>query len=272
MNHLLRELAPVSDAAWQVIESEVRPRLTTYLAARKLVDFSGPNGWQYSATALGRSASVDGPTAGVSGRQRQVLPLVELRAEFSVSRAELDDADRGATDLNLDELDDAAKRIALAENAAVFGGYRAGAIGGISEISSHPPIALDADFTKYAVAVAKSLNVLRDAGIGGPYGLAISPEGYTGIIETSEPGDLLLDHLHQILDGPVVWAPGVEGGVVLSLRGGDFVLDSGQDLSIGYLDHTATSVRLYLEESFSFRVLEPSASVVLTPARSSRRK
>jgi uncharacterized linocin/CFP29 family protein len=54
--------------------------------------------------------------------------------------------------------------------------------------------------------------------------------------------------------------------VVLSLRGGDFLLDSGQDLSIGYLDHSATSVTLYLEESFSFRVLEPAAAVVLTPA------
>jgi uncharacterized linocin/CFP29 family protein len=278
VNHLLRELAPISDAAWQVIEDEVKPRLTTYLAARKLVDFSGPNGWTHSATAIGRSASVDGPTDGVTARQRQVLPLVELRAEFTISRAELDDADRGATDLNLDELDVAARRIALAENALVFGGYRAGGMRGISEASSHGPIALDADFTKYAVSVAMALNALRDVGIGGPYGLAISPEGYTGIIETSEPGDLLIDHLHQILGGPVVWAPGVAGGVVLSLRGGDFVLDSGQDLSIGYLDHSATAVRLYLEESFSFRVLEPSASVVLTPAspaipaRSSRRQ
>jgi uncharacterized linocin/CFP29 family protein len=275
MNHLLRELAPVSDAAWKVIDDEVKPRLTTYLAARKLVDFSGPGDWTHSATSVGRSMSVDGPTDGVTARQRQVLPLVELRAEFTISRAELDDADRGATDLNLDELDVAARRIALAENATIFGGYRAAGMRGIIEASSHEPMALDADFTNYAVSVAMALNALRDVGIGGPYGLAISPEGYTGIIETSEPGDLLIDHLHQILGGPVVWAPGVTGGVVLSLRGGDFVLDSGQDLSIGYLDHSATAVRLYLEESFSFRVLEPSAAVVLTPAapaRSSRRK
>ena len=68
----------------------------------------------------------------------------------------------------------------------------------------------------------------------------------------------------------MVWAPGVQGGIVLSLRGGDFILDSGQDLSIGYLDHSATSVTLYLEESFSFRVLEPTAAVVLAPAGSRR--
>jgi uncharacterized linocin/CFP29 family protein len=266
MNHLLRELAPVSEAGWQLIEREAKPRLTTFLSARKLVDFSGPSGWDHSATNLGRSTSVQGPTDRVTARQRRVLPLVELRAEFTVSRAELDDADRGAVDLDLDDLDQAVRRIALAENMVVFGGYHGADIEGITQTSSHPSIALDADFTRYPRGVARALNALRDAGIEGPYGLAISPDGYTGIIETSEPGELLVDHLTQILGGPVVWAPGVQGGVVLSLRGGDFLLDSGQDLSIGYLDHSATSVTLYLEESFSFRVLEPAAAVVLTPA------
>ena len=89
-------------------------------------------------------------------------------------------------------------------------------------------------------------------------------------METAEHGGyLLLDHLRQILGGPVVWAPGVEGGVVLSLRGGDFVFHIGQDLSIGYRDHDAEVVRLYVEESFSFQVFEPDAAVALTrPLRS----
>jgi uncharacterized linocin/CFP29 family protein len=267
MNHLLRDLAPISDAGWEVIENEAKPRLTTFLAARKLVDFSGPSGWQHSATNLGRSTSVEGPTEKVTARQRRVLPLVELRAEFSVSRAELEDAGRGATAIDLDDLDQAVRRIALAENMVVFGGYQSAGIAGIGPTSSHPSVALDADFTRYPIGVARALNALREAGIEGPYGLAISPEGYTGIIETSEPGELLVDHLNQILSGPVVWAPGCQGGIVLSLRGGDFILESGQDLSIGYLGHSATSVTLYLEESFSFRVVEPAAAVVLAPAR-----
>jgi uncharacterized linocin/CFP29 family protein len=50
---------------------------------------------------------------------------------------------------------------------------------------------------------------------------------------------------------------------VLSLRGGDFLLDCGQDLSIGYVDQDADLVRLYIEESFTFRVLEPDAAVAL---------
>ena len=86
------------------------------------------------------------------------------------------------------------------------------------------------------------------------------------MLETGEHGGYpLLDHLRKIIDGPLVWAPGVDGAVVVSLRGGDFLFDSGQDLSIGYDSHDAEAVELYLEESFSFRVATPEAAVALTP-------
>jgi uncharacterized linocin/CFP29 family protein len=264
MNHLYRELAPVSEGAWSQMESEAKTRLVTHLAARKLIDLAGPHGWGHSATDLGRVDEVGGPAEGVSALQRIVLPLVELRADFAVSREELDDAERGAGNIELQELDEAVRQIALAENVTVFHGYAAAGMLGITECSSHEPIAIEEDMEQYPKVVARAVDVLRQSGIGGPYGLAIGPEIYTGILETTEHGGyLLLDHLRQILDGPLVWAPGVHGGVVLSLRGGDFVLDCGQDLSIGYLDHDAEVVRLYVQESFSFRVVEPDAAVAL---------
>jgi uncharacterized linocin/CFP29 family protein len=264
MNHLHREVAPISEAGWKALEEEVTPRLTTHLAARKLVDFDGPHGWRHSATNLGRAAAIGSPAEGVVAAQRRVLPLVELRAEFKVRRAELQDAERGASDLDFSELAEAARRMALAENTSVFYGYPAAAVRGIAECSTHSPIPLAAEAHSYPNSVARAVDLLRQAGIGGPYGLAIGPSNYTRIVETTEHGGYpLLDHLRQILGGPVVWAPGVEGGILLSLRGGDFVLESGQDISLGYLDHDAEVVHLYLEESFSFRVLEPEAAVVL---------
>ena len=264
MNHLHRPLAPVSDAAWKAVEAEAKSRLETLLAARKLVDFEGPLGWAHSATALGRTGAIAGPRPDVTGTQRRVLPLVELRADFTLSRAELDDAERGARDLDLAGLEEAARRIALAENTAVFHGYGAGQIAGIAERASHPSLPLPADAEQYPTAVAGAVDVLRQAGIGGPYGLALSPVIYTEIAKTAEHGGhLLLDHLRRILGGPLVWAPGVEGGIVLSLRGGDFVFESGQDISIGYASHDDTTVSLYLEESLSFRVVEPDAAVAL---------
>lgn len=264
MNHLLRGLAPITDDGWKAIEDDAKPRLATYLAARKLVDFNGPLGWGHSATDLGRVAPIDGPSDGVTAGQRRVLPLVEVRSPFAVSRAELADADRGAEDLDFPELDTAAERIAVAENVAVFYGYAAAGIAGISGRSSHPPVALGTDARSYPARISEAINRLLASGVAGPYGLAVSPSAFIEILETSEAGDLLMDHIREIVAGPVVRTPGLEGAVLVSLRGGDFVFDCGQDLAIGYLGHTDAEVRLYFEESFTFRVLEPDAAVVLS--------
>ena len=106
--------------------------------------------------------------------------------------------------------------------------------------------------------------MLQTSGVAGPYAVALGPRCYTGVIETTEMGGYpVLEHLRLITGGPVLWAPGVDGAVVLSTRGGDFELTVGQDVSIGYLDHDATSVHLYLEESFTFKVLTPEAAVYL---------
>jgi uncharacterized linocin/CFP29 family protein len=265
MNHLLRSAAPITDAGWSLLDQEARERLTVGLAARKLVDFSGPHGWEHAATTLGRvQALATAPADGVGARQRRVLPLVELYSEFSLSRDELRAGDRGADDVDLSSLDESARRIAQAENVAVFHGFEEAGIVGVAEASTHPSIELGDDFDAYPARVAKAAELLRGARIGGPYGLALGTEDYTGVIETTEHGGyLVLDHLAKILGGPVVWAPGVRGGIVLSLRGGDFLFASGQDLSVGYRDHDADAVSLYLEESFGFRVATPEAAVAL---------
>ena len=267
MSHLLREHAPITEAGWRVIDEEARERLTPALAARKLVDFSGPHGWEHSATNLGRtSALADAPGDGVTGAQRRVLAVVELRAAFSLARDELRDADRGAEDVDLAALDGAAHRIATAENAAVFHGWKAAGITGIAEASTQDPIALGEDCATYPRHVARAVEALLRAGIDGPYGLALGPAAYTRVLETSEHGGYpLLDHLRKIIGGPLVWAPGVDGAVVVSQRGGDFLFDAGEDLSIGYDRHDGDSVDLYLVESFTFRVATPEAAVALTP-------
>jgi uncharacterized linocin/CFP29 family protein len=267
LSHLLREHAPISEAGWTVIDDEARERLTPGLAARRLIDFAGPRGWEHSATNLGRvRALADTPFDGVVASQRRVLELVELRAPFGVSRAELRDADRGARDVDLDALDEAAHRIATAENTAVFHGWDAAGIVGIAQASPHDAIALGEDCARYPRHVAVAVEALLGAGIEGPYGLALGREAHTRVLETSEHGGYpLLEHLRKILAGPLVWAPGVRGAVVVSLRGGDFLFDSGEDLSVGYESHDADAVQLYLEESFSFRVATPEAAVELSP-------
>jgi uncharacterized linocin/CFP29 family protein len=266
MNHLLRSLAPISESSWKLLDDEASDRLTPALAARKLVDFSGPHGWEHSASNLGRTAPLtSSPCEGVTGLQRRVMPLVELRADFELSRAELRDADRGAVDADLEALDIAAHQIAVAENISVFHGWH-GAITGIEEASPHERMHLGEVTNAYPRPVAGAVERLLHNGISGPYALALGGEQYQRVVETAENGGYpLLDHLRKIVEGPIIWAPGVKGALVLSMRGGDFLFEAGQDLALGYDSHDGEVVHLYLEESFSFRIATPEAAVVLDP-------
>ena len=267
MNDLLRELAPVSAEAWKEIEAEAKRTLTAMLAARKLVDFEGPLGWEASAVSLGRAPALKKtPEQGVEARLRKVQPLVELRVPFQLSREELEAVARGAKDIALDPVREAARSAALAEDRAVFHGYAEAGIGGIVDASAKSKCSITEDYTKYLASVAEALHKLRAAGIGGPYAIALGPRCFTGLGKTMLGGFPALEQLRRLLDGPIVSAPAVDGAVVLSLRGGDFELTVGQDFSIGYLEHSASSVRLYLQESMTFRVLSPEAAVPLAYA------
>jgi uncharacterized linocin/CFP29 family protein len=266
MNHLLRGHAPLTDSNWKLLDDEARERLAGPLAARRLVDFIGPQGWQHSATNLGRVEAVEGAEAGVTALRRRVLPLLEVRVDFTVARAEMRADDRGAVDVDLESLDNAAHQIAVCENSAVFNGWAKAGIQGLVESSPFESEPLGTDADAYPRSVARAVEGLREAGVEGPYGLALGPDEYIKVIETAEHGGYpLFDHLGKILDGgPIVWAPGLSGAVVVSLRGGDFLFESGQDLSIGYDRHDADEVHLYLEESFSFVVATPEAAAPLT--------
>lgn len=263
--HLRRHLAPLSEAAWEAVDEEASRTLRHYLAGRKVVDFSGPHGWEYAARTTGRTRSLgNGPADGTAARVREVRPLIEVRSAFTLSIDELDGIERGAEDVDLDPVREAATRAAMAEDAAVFHGYAAANIEGIGEASVHAPLDISDDYDEYPGTVAKAVATLQGAGVGGPFAIALGPRCWRGVIETTHHGGYpIFEHIRLILGGPIVWAPAVNGAVVLSMRGDDFRLTVGQDFSIGYLGHDETNVQLYLEESFTFEILEPRAAVRL---------
>lgn len=261
MNLLKRELAPITPEAWSQIDTEAKRVLALHLAARKVVDFRGPLGWEAGAVNTGRLAGLDAPISGVSARSRVVQPLIELRAPFELSIDELDCAARGADDLDLKSLIAAAERIARAEDHAIFNGYAAANVRGILEASEHAPVAFGG-IVELPFAVVAAREVLRRAGVDGPYALVLGPRLYDEASAAAEDGYPIRSRVDALVDS-LVWAPALEHGVLVSMRGGDFELTVGQDLSIGYAASDAESVRLYLTESFTFRVLEESAAVAL---------
>src|ERR1700678_305629 len=263
MNNLHRELAPISDAAWAQIEEETTRTLKRYLAGRAIVDVPAAAGIDFPGVGTGHLKSISAPADGILARQREVKPLVELRVPFELSRETIDDEERGSDDSDWQPAKDAAKKLAFAEDRAIFNGYSDANIQGIRESTSNPIEALPADVRDYPDAVAHALSQLRLVGVNGPFFVVLGADEYTSLAETRDHGYPVLEHVKRIVDGNLIWAPAIEGAFVLTARGGDFELNIGQDVSIAYLSHTDAVVRLYLQETFMFRLLTSEASVVL---------
>jgi uncharacterized linocin/CFP29 family protein len=265
MDDLHRKLAPISSQAWSAIDDEAKKHLTVSLGGRRIVDFIGPLGWSFSSVELGQISPIEAqPEPGVTAALRRVQPLVELRAPFELSRRELESIARGSKDPDLEPVRSAARAIALAEDRAIFHGYPAAHITGLFEASAENALTLTRDYQRYPLVVSEALARLHANGVGGPYALALGPDCYRGLRGTATSGGYpVLEHVQRLIDGSVFWAPGVRGALLASLRGGDFELTVGRDLSIGYDDHTSSVVRLYLQESLTFRVLSPEAAIPL---------
>jgi uncharacterized linocin/CFP29 family protein len=264
MNNLYRELAPISESAWAQVEEEASRTLKRYLAGRRVVDVKEPGGVGLAAVGTGHLRDVRAPADGILARQREVKALVELRVPFELDRQALDDVERGANDSDWQPLKDAAKRIAFAEDRAIFEGYAAAGIQGIRQGTSNPVATWPGDVTKYPDAIAQALSQLRLVGVNGPYSVVLGADAYTALSEASDHGYPVIQHIERLVEEKIIWAPAIAGAFVLTTRGGDFDLHIGQDFSVGYSSHSVRSVTLYLQETLTFLLLTTEAAVALT--------
>ena len=265
MDLLKRDLSPVLPEAWDLIDNEATRVLKLNLAARKLVDVRGPHGWQFAAVNTGRLQPIrESGDPELELGLRKVQPVLELRVPIRLEIAELDSVARGAEDPDLSAVVHAAEKLAMAEDNAIFNGLAAASISGIVRSSPHPAVPLPVDLAGLPRAVLAARETLRQAGVGGPYALVLGATLYDQVRAALMEGYPLAKQVEAIVDRPMVRAVALETAVVLSLRGGDYELWLGQDLSIGYAHHDKQNVELYLTESFTFRVLEPGAAVALT--------
>jgi uncharacterized linocin/CFP29 family protein len=263
MDNLHRELAPLSTAAWADLEDEARRTFRRHVAGRRIVDVADPGGLELAAVGTGHLRSIDAHTEGIIAHARRSQPIVELRVPFTVDRQQVDDVERGAKDADWQPVKDAARTIAFAEDRAIFEGYADAGIEGVRAASSNPAVTLPKKATDYPKSISEAVTALRLAGVEGPYTLALSADDYTAVSETSDQGYPVREHIARIVDGDIVWAPAISGAFLLSTRGGDFELFLGQDLAIGYLDHDATSIQLYFQETLTFQVHTSEAAVTL---------
>lgn len=272
MNNLYRELAPISDAAWAQIEEETSRTFKRHLAGRRVVDVHGPAGTAFSAVGTGHLKAIAAPGDGIVARQREAKALVELRIPFELERQAVDDVERGANDSDWQAAKDAARKLAFAEDGAIFEGYAPAGIVGVRQGTSNPVMTLPADVREFPDAIAQGLSRLRLVGVNGPYAVLLDSDVYTALSETSDHGYPVLDHVKRLVNDKIIWAPAIRGAFVVTTRGGDFDLHIGQDVSIGYLSHNDKTVKLYLQETFTFLLLTAEAAVGLALPASPRKK
>ena len=263
MDILKRDLAPITAAAWQAVDSRARQTLTTMLSGRRVVDVTGPLGWEFAAVPLGRieyakAQSVSGITYGL----HQVKPLIEVKVPFTLDIAEIDNAARGGKDIDLASLDQAAEKLARFEEEALYHGFAPAGIKGLSEVSSQMRMQVSGDPEDIADKVSKALTALRKTSVEGPYALVVGPEMWVAL-SGHVRGYPLSQYLETMLGGQVIVSPFIEEAYVLSTRGGDLEMTLGGDIAIGYASHDTEKVALFLLESFTFQVLDSTVVVRL---------
>jgi uncharacterized linocin/CFP29 family protein len=261
MDILRKSHAPIAQAAWAEINKTAQDVLTSVLSARKFADVDGPKGWSFAALSTGRIDVPKDQKAKVKYGVNQVMPLVEARIPFELNIWELDNVVRGAEDIDLDSLEDAARQIAKFEENAIYEGFKPAGIKGLKDCNVYKTPVFPETGEEIVDAVADVLSQFKANSIEGPYSLVLSQEKWQQV-NSYVKGYPLRKQLENMLGGSIIMAPYIDGAYIVSERGGDLKLVIGQDMSIGYESHNSKTVQLYFTGSFTFQILEPAAVAV----------
>ncbi|WP_340114702.1 family 1 encapsulin nanocompartment shell protein [Maribellus mangrovi] len=262
MNILRKSLAPVCDAAWKEITNRTKQVLENYLTARKFADINGPNGLEMGGISTGRlTVPSHQDEKGVNFGLREFLPLAEVRKPFELDQWELDNLERGAKDIDLSPLENAARELAGFEENAVYEGFEPAIIKGLEESAEGDSVSLPSDPNAFLKEIGNQIIHFKSKAVQGPYTLVINEREWLELIKLSE-GYPIQKQLKSVLGGNVLINHFSNNSYLLSQRGGDYELIIGQDYTIGYDSHTSEKVKLFLTGSFTFRVLSPEAILV----------
>jgi len=250
---LKRELAPIINEVWSEIDSRAAKVLDSYLSARKAVYVDGPKGWNYTSIAEGR-LDVKSDHDGVKTGVYRVKPLVEARVEFELDRWELDNHARGAKDIDLSSLEDAAKKIARFEDSVIYSGLEEAGIKGLIESCSNPAIDMGECDEEIMDAISKGMLVLQDGFAQKPYTLIVGEKAWR-TINSKIKGYPLSERIKKMTGTDIVFSHAVKDALLVPYDHKDLEMTIGRDLSIGYSEHDAKKVKLFITESFTFRAL-----------------
>lgn len=269
MDILKRELAPIPQEAWTEIDDQAARSLKAILSARKVIDLTGPMGPDFPGVPEGRlERPEDQPSSGLSYGIHKVHHLVETRIPFELDINEMDNAVRGARDIDLANLEAAAQDIGLFEESVVYHGLPPANISGLKQCADQECLTIGSTPAELLETVAEGLTVFASRSVEGPFAFVVGPKLWSRMSAHLQ-GYPVKMQAENILGGEVLLSPYLRGSFeneayMISKRGGDFEIILGNDLAIGYESHTASNVKLYFTESFTFRILDAAGVIHFT--------
>jgi uncharacterized linocin/CFP29 family protein len=265
MDTLRRDAAPLSGRVWKQIDEAVGQAARHVLTARRVATFDGPHGWdQLVASRLGTMMPCQTREGKATVCRPEIVLLAEVRAEFSMPWAAIEVFERGATHLDTRPAEDAAREVALAEDRLALYGEPMG--GGFLTSAESPRVRTGEWKTpgRMIADVLKAVEILDTRGIGGPYELVLSPARYFEYLQAEgDHGYPAARQLREVVGAVHRSLVVHEAGAVFSVRGGDFVLSVGGDLSVGYRLHERDAIHLFCVETIGAQLATPEAVCVL---------
>jgi uncharacterized linocin/CFP29 family protein len=268
MEWLRRNAPSLSDKVWNAIDQTAASMFKQTVVARRIADFDGPKGWNHVATQLGTYKSIGGRHASNKVRLSvpEVMLLTELRAEFALAWSAIDIFERVGPPLESEPIEEAAREVALAEDRLVFFGNNANP--GLLTSHESPRIALS-DWSvpgRVVTDLLTAVEKLDEIAIKGPYEAVLSPAHYYSYLrQTGEGGSYPAAKQLGIVLEKVYSSPVIDGAVLFSTRGSDFLITVGGDLTVGYRAHDDTSLHLFCVETVSAQLLTPKAVCLIRP-------
>jgi uncharacterized linocin/CFP29 family protein len=264
---LRRDAAPLSSRAWKEIDEAVAQAARHVLTARRVATFDGPHGWdQLVASRLGTMTPCQTREGKATVCRPEVILLAEIRAEFSLPWSAIELFERGAPKLDTKPAEDASREVALAEDRLALYGEPLGR--GFLTSPDSPRVRAGDWSTpgRMTTDILKAVEILDAQGIAGPYEVVLSPGRYFEYLQAEgDHGYPAARHLREVVAAvhrsPVVH----DAGAVFSVRGDDFMLSVGGDLSTGYRLHDRDAVHLFCAETVGAQAAAPEAVCVLDP-------
>lgn len=264
MDYLRRGAAPLSDDVWKALDANVAEAARHVLSARRVATFDGPRGWEHVGVRLGTMR----PCRSEEGKASVCIPdlvlLAEIRVDFSLPWAAIEAFERGAPALDTRPGEEAAREVALTEDLMAF--YGEPTSDGFLASKESPRVQVG-DWAKPGQLLADLVNaveVLDTNGVPGPYEAVLAPQAYyayqRAVAEGGYPASRQLRTVLQAVHRSLVLR---EVGAVFSMRGGDFILTVGGDLSVGYRQHDRDAVHLMCVETIAAQTESPEAVCLL---------